>query len=89
MAVKQINKFSAYHSLYQVNRAFNAIVAHCRMLEETGFFRPEKMRVLRGLTRELQSQISHDITDTMHSVEDQEWYRWGKVRNAREKYLKG
>lgn len=89
MAVIQSNKFTAYSSLYHVNRAFRAIVAHCYILEKTNMFRPGQMRVLRGLARELQAQISHDITDLMHSVEDDEMHRWEKVRIAREKYLKG
>ena len=55
MAVIQSNKFTAYSSLYQVNRAFNAIVAPCYTLEKTNMFRPGQMRVLRGLARELQS----------------------------------
>lgn len=46
-----------------------------------------KMNVLRGLARELQSHISHEITDTMHEVEDDEWFRWGKVRIAWEHHL--
>jgi hypothetical protein len=87
MAVLQGNKFRVYHSLFQINRAFNAVVHHVRELEESGVFPSVKMRVLRGLTRELQSQISHDVTDRMHSVEDDEMFRWEKVRIAREKYL--
>jgi hypothetical protein len=41
-----------------------------------------KMNVLRGLARELQSHISHEITDKMHEVEDEEWFRWGQVKIA-------
>jgi hypothetical protein len=89
LAVIQSNKFTAYASLFHVNRAFNAIVAHCYILEKTNMFRPGQMRILRGLTRELQSQISHDIADLMHHIEDGEMYRWEKVRIARERYLKG
>ena len=87
MAVLQGNKFRVYASLYQINLAFNSAIAHVHDLEQTGMFPRFKMRVLRGLIRELQSQISHDITDKMHSVEDEEWFRWGKVRIARENYL--
>ena len=47
------------------------------------------MNVFRGLVLELQSQISHDVVDKMHAVEDDDMYRFGKVRIARDKYLKG
>jgi hypothetical protein len=87
MAVLQGNKFKVYGSLYQINLAFNSVIAHVHDLEQTGMFPRFKMRVLRGLTRELQSQISHDITDKMHHVEDDEWFRWGKVRVAWEHHL--
>lgn len=87
MAVIQSNKFRVYHSLFQINRAFNAVIAHVRELEDSGMFPGFKMKVLRGLTRELQSQISHDIADRMHSVEDDELFRWGKVRIAWEHHL--
>ena len=87
MAVLQGNKFKVYGSLYQINLAFNSVIAQLHDLEQTGMFPRFKMRVLRGLTRELQSQISHDITDKMHSVEDEEWFRWGKARIAWEHHL--
>ena len=89
MAVKQLNKLRVYHSLFQINRALHAVVYHVHQLEESGMFPIVKMGILRGYVRELQSEISHDVTDTMHHIEDGEMYRWEKVRIARERYLKG
>ena len=89
MAVKQLNKLRVYRSLFQINRALNAVVFHVHELEESGMFPVVKMGVLRGYVRELQSEISHDVTDIMHHVEDGEMYRWEKVRIARERYLRG
>jgi hypothetical protein len=88
-AIKNSNKTRVYHSLFQINRALNAVVTHCRTLGNTGILPASKMRVLAGLTRELQSQISHDVADRMHDVEDAEMFRWEKVRIAMEKSLKG
>ena len=48
-----------------------------------------KMNIFRGLVLELQSQISHDVVDKMHTVEDADMYRFGKTRIARDEYLKG
>ena len=45
------------------------------------------MRVFQNFVRELQSQISHDVCDNMHSVEDQDMFHYGKKRIAREHYL--
>jgi hypothetical protein len=87
MAVAQSNKFRVYALLYQVNLSFNSVIAHLYDLEQTGMFRKFKLRILRGLTRGLQSQISHDIADKMHEVEDDEMYRWEKARIAYERHL--
>jgi hypothetical protein len=89
MAVKQLNKLRVYRSLFQINRALHAVIFHVHELEDSGMFPIVKMGVLRGYVRELQSEISHDVTDTMHGVEDKEMYRWEKVRIARERYLRG
>jgi hypothetical protein len=87
LAVIQSNKFRVYALLYQLNLSFTSVIAHLHDLEQTGMFRKFKLRVLRGLTRELQSQISHDISDKMHEVEDGEMYRWEKARIAYERHL--
>jgi hypothetical protein len=87
MAVKQINKLRVYHSLFQINRAFLAIIHHVREIEYSGMFSIYKMGVLRDYARELQAEISHDVVDRMHEIEDSEMYRWEKTRIAREKYL--
>jgi hypothetical protein len=88
MAVNHINKkLQTYHSLFQINRAFTAIARHCRILEEAEFLPAAKMRVFRGLIREMQSQLSHDITDKMHEVEGADMFRFGKIRIAWEHYL--
>jgi hypothetical protein len=88
MANKHLTKkLDTYHSLFQINRAFRAIQAHCRILEETGFLPAPKMRVFCGLSRELQSLISHDVVDKMHDIEDRDCFEYGKTRIAWEHYL--
>jgi hypothetical protein len=87
LAVKQINKLRVYHSLYRINKAFHAVLYHVHELEESGMFSIYKMGVLRDYVRELKAEISHDVVDRMHEIEDSEMYRWEKTRIAREKYL--
>jgi hypothetical protein len=72
-----------YHSLFQINRVFTAIANHCTILEETRLMPIVKMRIFRGYTRELQSQISHDVVDRMHALEDEDMYRFEKTRIVR------
>ena len=87
LAVKQINKLRVYESLYCVNKALHAVLYHIHELEESGLMPIVKMGVLRNYVRELKAEISHDVVDRMHSIEDDEMYRWEKFRIARERYL--
>lgn len=88
MARNHLNrKLRTYQSLYEVNRYFRAIARHCWILEHAGFMPIHKMRVFRGLLRELQSQISHDVVDQMHHLEDDDMFRFGKTRINWEHYL--
>ncbi|HEY6350780.1 MAG TPA: hypothetical protein VI636_15375 [Candidatus Angelobacter sp.] len=80
-------KLRTYHSLSTINHHFAAISRHVWRLEQAGFMRVDKMRVLQGLVRELQSQISHDIVDRMHALEDRDMFEFGKVRIAWEHRL--
>ena len=87
LAIRQINKLRVYHSLYRINKALHAVTYHIHELQESGLIPVAKMDVLRHYTHELKAQISHDVVDRMHSIEDDEMYRWEKTRIAREKYL--
>jgi len=80
-------KLETYRSLYQMNLEFTAILRHLWRIKQAGFLRPEKLKVFQGLTLELQSQISHDLADCMHQVEDDDMFRFGKTRIAWENWL--
>jgi hypothetical protein len=80
-------KLETYQALGCINEHFEAISRHVQDLSQMGFFRGHKMNVLAGFVRELQSHISHDITDTMHSIEDKEMYQYEQVRREWENYL--
>jgi hypothetical protein len=87
MAVKQHNKIRVYHSLFKINRAFQIVTRHLQNLAHTGLVSGMKMGMFCGFAQELQAQISHDVVDRMHGIEDEEMYRWEQVRIEREKYL--
>ena len=87
MAVKQLNKIRVYYSLFEINQAFQTITRQLQNLAETGLVPGMKTGTLSGFTQELQAQISHDVVDRMHEIEDAELFRWGKVRIEREHYL--
>jgi hypothetical protein len=87
MAVRQLNKLHVYHSLYRINKALHHVAYHIHELQESGLLPVAKMDVLRHYTHELKAEISHDVVDRMHEIEDSEMYRWEKTRIARENLL--
>ncbi len=80
-------KLETYQALACINEHFQAISHHVHDVAQTGFFPGKKMPVFQGLIRELQSMISHDIAETMHDIEDQDMFEFGKVRIAWENWL--
>src|SRR5205823_1570075 len=80
-------KLETYQALACINEHFQAISHHVHDLEHMGFFPGRKMHVFQGLIRELQSQISHDVCDRMHEIEDNDMFEFGKTRIAWENHL--
>jgi hypothetical protein len=81
-------KLDVYHALYRLNLSFAAIVRRCRDLQQARVFRPKYLRLFEGFTQELQAEINSELLDTLNEIEMNDWYRFGKVRKAWEKYLK-
>lgn len=80
-------KLQTYRSLSSINHHFAAISRHIHILEQAGFLPAPKLQVFRGLVRDMQAQISHDVCDRMHALEDRDCFEFGKVRIAWEHYL--
>jgi hypothetical protein len=81
-------KRDVYHALYRLNVSFAAIVRRCRELQQARVFRSKYLRLFEGFTQELQAEVNHELVSTLNEVEIHDWYRFGKVRQAWEKYLK-
>ncbi len=81
-------KLDVYHALYRLNLSFTSIVKRCRDLQQTRVFRPKYLRLFQGFTQELQAEVNQELLATLNEVEDRDWYRFGKVRQAWDRYLK-
>ena len=81
-------KLHVYHALYRLNLSFAAIVRRCGELEQARVFRPKYLKLFRGFAQELQAEMNSEFVAILSEVEDHDWYRFGKVRQAWEKYLK-
>jgi hypothetical protein len=81
-------KLHIYHTLYRLNLSFTNIVSHCRTLQETGALTSKDARLFQGYAQELQAEMNQELLDTMHATELDDWGRFGKIRQAREKELR-
>jgi hypothetical protein len=87
-AIDVTKKLLIYHTLYRLNLSFSNIVAHCRTLQEAGAFTSKDARLFQGYAQELQAEMNHELLETMHSIELNDWGRFGKIRQAEEKRLR-
>jgi hypothetical protein len=89
MAVVDVTKKAEiYHTLFQINAAFAAIVGHYQMLRGMGILTPQISHRYEGFTRELQAEFNQDFLLPLHGIELDDWARFGKVRQEWEKYLR-
>jgi hypothetical protein len=78
-------KAEIYHILYQLNSSFAAIVGHCDTLQRTRVFRSKFTRMFQSFAQELQAEFNQEFLETLHQIELDDWGRFGKVRQSREK----
>jgi hypothetical protein len=89
MAAQEVTKkLHLYHILYRLNLSFTNIVKQCGTLQEAGILTRKDSQLYQGYTQELQSEINQFTLEKMHSIELDDWARFGKVRQAEEKRLR-
>ena len=82
-------KWHVYDTLARINRAFHNLHFHLRNLEQTKPFHTRRIREYQGFSRELQAQINDELLEDLSRLEHQDAFRYGQIRAARERYLKG
>jgi len=89
MAVLDVTqKADVYETLSSLNTAFAGIVQHLHALQHTGPFKPKSAKLFSSLAQELQAEINQDFLEDLHQLELDDWNRFGKVRDARDKELR-
>jgi hypothetical protein len=86
MAVLDFNadeKYRAYHILACLNRSFLNIFNNLGELKETGILSKTQLNTLRGISQELQADVNFHALETLQTVEEQDWGRFGKARADR------
>jgi hypothetical protein len=87
-ATEVTKKLLIYHTLYRLNLSFSNIVTHCRTLQEAGILTAKSIRLFQGYAQELQAEMNQELLEKMHSIELDDWGRFGKIRQAEEKRLR-
>jgi hypothetical protein len=89
MADLDVTKNSPFITLSTVSTSPSlTLSAGCRSLEETRMFPSKYLRLFQGFAQELQAEINQELLLPLHEREMDDWNRYGKVRQAWEKYLK-
>jgi hypothetical protein len=78
---------NAYMALARLNNSFRNIVSVLDDMTHGVIFDAEQVSVFRGYAKELQSQVNHNLLETLRDLEMRSAFEFGKVRIARENEL--
>ena len=78
-------KFPLYQSLYQINRAFEAIHYHLEILDDYEAFPLALLQQFGATAQELRAGINHSVISRLDQREIFDWGMYGKRRMAHEK----
>jgi len=79
------DRLRVYQAVFQLNRSFYFIVLHLIELRSFKTFNPKRLAELRGLTQEMQVEINSYLAERLHTIENEDWGSFGKVRAMRDK----
>src|SRR6266478_5619583 len=78
-------KVQAYETLYTLNQGFEQVLAGLRSLQQFPFFRPEFLREFQVMVAETRACINFELVESLHSREQDDWARFGRLRQQWEK----
>jgi len=82
------DRLQVYQALFQLNRSFHFIIWRLTDLRRFRTFNSKTLAELRGLTQEMQVEINSYLAEGLHTIENEDWGSFGKVRIRRDKRLK-
>src|SRR5260221_11645081 len=75
----------AYQTLFTLNQAFESVLADLQRLQRLPFFRPEFLREFQVMVGETRACINFELVESLHSREQDDWARFGRLRQQWEK----
>jgi hypothetical protein len=76
-----------YQRIALLNRSFNFILLRLEELSQTRIFHQQHMKDMRGLVNEIQVEVNAHLLNSLHSIELEDWYRFGQARIQRDNRL--
>ena len=80
-------KLLAYQTLFTLNQAFENVLADLQRLQRLPFFRSEFLREFQVMVEETRACVNFELVEAMHSREQDDWTRFGRLRQKWEKRL--
>src|SRR5260370_19008536 len=77
--------FLAYETLFTLNQAFETVLADLHRLQRLPFFRDEFLREFHVMVEETRACINFELVEALHSREQDDWTRFGRLRQQWEK----
>ena len=80
-----LQKLHVYETLHTLNQGFENILAGLRSLQQFPFLRSEFLREFQVMVEETRACINFELVEAMHSREQDDWARFGRLRQQWEK----
>lgn len=78
-------KLRVYETLHSLNQGFERVLTDLRSLQEFQFLSREFLRHFQIVIEETRSWANFEIAEVMHSREQHDWARFGRLRQRWEK----
>ena len=78
-------KLRVYETLHSLNQAFEQVLSNLEHLHDFPFFRREFLREVQVVVEETRAWVNFDLIEVMHSREQDDWTRFGRLRLQCEK----
>jgi hypothetical protein len=78
-------KLRVYESLHSLNQAFERVLTDLPSLQEFPFFRREFLKHFQVVIEETRCWANFEIAEVMHSREQHDWAKFGRLRQRWEK----
>src|SRR5216684_796376 len=78
-------KLLAYQTLFTLNQAFENVLADLQRLQRLPLFRREFLQEFQVMVEETRACINFELVEAMHSREQDDWARFGRLRIQWEK----